>query len=228
MVAGQHNELQKHTCIKPMNISQTTVESHRETTRELDDARARYRDEIIPKPAIRIMDGETARLAASNLASRALKVGDSAPDFKLPDVHGELVQLHSLLRGGPVVVVFYRGGWCPYCNLHLRGFQRRLAQIRELGGQVVAISPQLPDNSLSTQEKNELAFPVLSDVGNKVARRFGIVFELRDDLVELYRNFGHALEEANGNSGKRELPFPGTFLIDGNGTIRLAHVDVDY
>jgi len=93
---------------------------------------------------------------------------------------------------------------------------------------VVAISPQLPDNSLSTQEKNELAFPVLSDVGNNVARRFGIVFELSDDLVELYRNFGYPLEEANGSSGRRELPFPGTFLIDGNGTIRLAHVDVDY
>jgi len=105
---------------------------------------------------------------------------------------------------------------------------RRLAELRELGAQIVAISPQLPDNSLSTREKNDLAFPVLSDVGNKVARRFGIVFELSDDLVELYRNFGHALEEANGNSGKRELPFPGTFLIDGNGTIRLAHVYVDY
>ncbi len=104
---------------------------------------------------------------------------------------------------------------------------RRLAELRELGAQIVAISPQLPDNSLSTREKNDLAFPVLSDVGNKVARRFGIVFELSDDLVELYRNFGHPLEEANGNSGKRELPFPGTFLIDGNGTIRLAHVDVD-
>jgi len=211
-----------------MNISQTTVENHRETTRELDDARARYRDEIIPKPAIRIMDGETARLAASNLASRALKVGDSAPDFKLPDVHGELVQLHSLLRGGPVVVVFYRGGWCPYCNLHLRGFQRRLTEIRELGAQVVAISPQLPDNSLSTQEKNQLAFAVLSDVGNNVAREFGIVFELSNDLLALYREFGHALEEANGESGNKELPLPATFLIDRNGIVRLAHVDVDY
>jgi peroxiredoxin len=126
------------------------------------------------------------------------------------------------------VVVFYRGDWCPYCNLHLRGFQRRLAQFRELGAQIVAISPQLPDNSLSTQEKNELAFPVLSDVGNKVARQFGIVFQLSDDLVKLYRQFGHALEDANGASGKRELPVPATFLIDGNGTIRLTHVDVDY
>jgi len=199
-----------------------------ETTRELDAARAKYRGQIIPKPALAIMDAETARLSASNLAGGALKMGDSAPDFILPDAHGEPVRLYSLLREGPVVVVFYRGGWCPYCNLHLRGFQRRHAQFRELGAQIVAISPQLPDNSLSTQEKNELAFPVLSDVGNKVARQFGIVFQLSDDLVKLYRQFGHALEDANGARGKRELPVPATFLIDGNGTIRLAHVDADY
>lgn len=199
-----------------------------ETTRELDAARAKYRGKIIPKTALAVMDAETARLAASNLASGALKMGDSAPDFILPDAQGEPARLYSLLRDGHVVVVFYQGGWCPYCNLHLRGFQRRLAQFRDLGAQVVAVSPQLPDNSLSTQEKNELAFPVLSDVGNKVARQFGIVFELSDDLVELYRQFGHALEDANGASGKRELPVPATFLIDGNGTVRLAHVDVDY
>jgi peroxiredoxin len=199
-----------------------------ETTRELDAARAKYRGQIIPKPALAIMDAETARLAASNLAAGALKVGDTAPDFILPDVHGEPVRLYSLLREGHVVVVFYRGGWCPYCNLHLRGFQRRLAEFHELGAQIVAISPQLPDNSLSTQEKNELAFPVLSDAGNKVARQFGIVFELSDDLVELYRRFGHSLEDANGASGKRELPVPATFLIDGNRTIRLAHEDIDY
>ena len=97
-----------------------------------------------------------------------------------------------------------------------------------MGAQVVAISPQLPDNSLSTQEKNELAFPVLSDVGNKIGRKFGIVFKLSKGLLDLYRTFEHALEDANGASGKAELPVPATFLIDGNGTIRLAHVDVDY
>lgn len=200
-----------------------------ETTREMEAARAHYRGKIIPKPALWVMDAETARLAASNLASRALKAGDAAPDFLLPDAHGNPVRLYSLLRDRQhVAVVFYRGGWCPYCNLHLRGFQRRLPELRDLGAQIVAISPQLPDNSLSTQEKNELAFPVLSDVGNNVARQFGIVFELSDDLVELYRKFGHPLDEANGEGGKGELPVPGTFLIDGNGTIRLAHVDVDY
>jgi peroxiredoxin len=127
-----------------------------------------------------------------------------------------------------VVVVFYRGGWCPYCNLHLRGFQRRLQEFRELGAKIVAISPQLPDNSLSTKEKDELEFPVLSDVGNKVARQFGIVFELSDELVALYRQLGHALEDFNGTAGKSELPVPATFLVDQSGMIRLAHVDVDY
>lgn len=199
-----------------------------QTTLELKAARAKYRGQLTPKPALAVMDAETSRLAASNLVSRALNIGDTVPDFILPDAHGEPIRLRGLLNRGPVVIIFYRGGWCPYCNLHLRGFQRRLQEFRDLGAQVVAISPQLPDNSLSTQEKDDLAFPVLSDVGNKVARQFGIVFELNDKLLELYRQFGHALEDFNGPDGKRELPVPATFLVDGNGTIRLAHVDVDY
>ena len=199
-----------------------------QTTREMKATREKYRGQIIPQPALAIMDAETSRLAASGLAARALKVGAAAPDFILPDAQGGPVRLRALLDQGPVVVVFYRGGWCPYCNLHLRGFQSRLPTFRELGATVVAISPQLPDNSLSTREKNDLAFPVLSDVGNKVARQFGIVFELSDRLAELYRQFGHALEDFNGADGNRELPVPATFLLDGKGAIRLAHVDVDY
>ena len=98
------------------------MNSH-ETARELDAARGKYRRKIIPTPALAIMDAETARLAASNLAGGVLNMGDPAPDFILPDAHGEPLRLYSLLRGGHVVVVFYRGGWCPYGNLHLRGFQ---------------------------------------------------------------------------------------------------------
>jgi peroxiredoxin len=146
----------------------------------------------------------------------------------VPDpAHGEPVRLYSVLANEFVVLVFYRGGWCPYCNLHLRGFQRRLAQFHQLGAQVLAISPLLPDNSLSTQEKNALVFPMLGDVGNKLARQFGLVFELSNQLIELYRQFGHPMEIANGPAGRKELPVPGTFLIDRNGTSRLAHVDVD-
>jgi peroxiredoxin len=198
-----------------------------QTTRELNAARAKYRGEIIPKPALTIMDAVTSRLAASNLAARAHKIGDAAPDFILPDVQGEPVRLRALLDQGPVVVVFYRGRWNPYCNLHLLGFQRVLPRLKEMGAQVVAISPQLPDNSLATRENDELAFPVLSDVSDKVAHQFGIVFEFSDKLLEWYRQFGHPVEDANGEVGKRELPVPATFFVDRKGIIRLAHVDVD-
>jgi peroxiredoxin len=198
------------------------------TTQELDAARAKYRGEIIFAPALAVIDAEIEVLRVSGLEDRALKPGHVAPDFMLPDPKGRLVRLHSLLSQGPVVLVFYRGGWCPYCNLHLRGFQRALPELKKFGAQVVAVSPQLPDNSLSTQEKDQLTFPLLSDVGNKVARRFGVVFQLGDQLQELYRRFGHPLDLFNGPDGEQHLPLPATFLIDRKGRIRLAHVDADY
>jgi peroxiredoxin len=198
------------------------------TTQELDSLRAKYRGEIIPGPTLSVMDAETEVLRASGLEDRALKPGRLAPDFMLPDPKGRLVRLHSLLSQGPVVLVFYRGGWCPYCNLHLRGFQRALPKLKKFGAQVVAVSPQLPDYSLTTQAKAQLTFPVLSDVGNKVASRFGVVFQLSEELQELYRRFGHPLDLFNGPDGEQHLPVPGTFLIDRKGRIRLTHVDADY
>lgn len=198
------------------------------TTEELETARHYYRNERIPRPALAIMDAETERLARERVVDRALQPQDAAPDFILPDAQGIPVRLHSLLRKGPVVVAFYRGGWCPYCNLHLRGFQRVLPQLHALGAQILAISPQLPDHSLTTREKNALEFPVLSDVGNKVAHQFGVSFRLSDTLLKLYSDFGHPLLDSNGTDGAFELPIPATFLIGSNGLIRLAHVDVDY
>jgi peroxiredoxin len=198
------------------------------TTQELDAVRAKYRGEIIPGGALSVMDAETEALRVSGIGRRALHAGAVAPDFMLPDAQGRCVRLQSLLRQGPVVLVFYRGSWCPYCNLHLRGFQRALPEFQKFGAQIVAISPQLPDNSLSTREKDELTFTVLSDVGNKVATNFGIVFQIGESVRELYRQFGHPLDLFNGPDGAQHLPVPATFLIDGKGVIRLAHVDVDY
>jgi len=157
-----------------------------------------------------------------------VKVGDFAPDFILPDTDGNAVRLYSMLRAGHLVVVFYRGSWCPYCDLHLRGFQRRLAELRELGAQVVAISPDVADDLLSAQIRSQLALPVLSDEGDKVIRQFGLIVEGNNDLFELYRLFGHRLEHSNGHSGKKDLPVAGTFLISNKGIIHLAHVDVDH
>jgi peroxiredoxin len=128
-----------------------------------------------------------------------------------------------LLKQGPVVLTFYRGDWCPYCNLQLRAYQAILPRIRELGANLVAISPQTPDNSLSTAEKKGLTFPVLSDGGNAVARRYGLVFSLSETL----RTTGANLPSFNGDDSW-DLPMPGTFVIAPDGTVRLAFVDADW
>lgn len=203
------------------------MNSH-QTTKELDEIRTYHREERLPKPALAVLDAETDRLRSENLADRALKPGAPAPDFILPDTQGNPVRLHGLLRNGPVVVVFYRGGWCPYCNIHLRGFQRALPELRKLGAQLVAISPQLPDESLSTQQKDELEYPVLSDVGNKVGHKFGVAFRLSDPHLELLVDFDNPLEASNGKEGAFEMPMPATFVVDTTGIIRFAGVEVDY
>jgi peroxiredoxin len=174
------------------------------------------------------MDRATSELVRSGLRSGAIKEGEHIDDFILGDARGEPVRLQQLLEAGPVVVAFYRGGWCPYCNIGLRGLQRVLAEIKALGASMIAISPQLPDNSLSTQEKNSLSFPVLSDIGNVIARRFGIAFRLPDELLETYEGFNHGLEKKYGKEGALELPMPASFVLDKKGAVRLAFVDEDY
>lgn len=154
-------------------------------------------------------------------------VGAHAPDFTLPDSTGEHVSLSSLLSRGPVVLAFYRGGWCPHCSTELRAYQARLAEISSLGAALVAVSPQTPDNSLSTREKLELAFPVLSDTGNVVARSYGLVFSLPEELREIYAGFGLDLPTANGDDSF-ELPLPATYVIDTEGAVVWRHVDADY
>lgn len=167
-------------------------------------------------------------LVASGLSASALREGDVAPDFALPDTHGHVLALKTLLDRGPVVISFYRGGWCPFCNLELRGLQRVLPTIVQVGASLVAISPQLPDNSLSTEEKNQLTFPVLSDIGNIVAKRFGIVFTLPTALVHANRTMGRDLVEINGEAGAAQLPMPATFVLDKSGVIRLVFVEEDW
>jgi peroxiredoxin len=138
------------------------------------------------------------------------------------------VRLYTELKRGPVVLVFYRGGWCVYCKIHLRGFQKALPEFKAAGARVLAISPQLPDQSLTTREQDKLAFPVLSDVGLHTTRAFGVAFELPKRLLDLYADFGHPLETFNGVEGSKELPMPATFLIGADRIIAYAHVEADY
>ena len=181
----------------------------------------------IPVEVRATMVEATQQLADSGLVENALKVGDKAPLFDLENETGKKVALADLLADGPVVLVFYRGGWCPYCNLELRAYQRELDAIKAAGATLVAISPEKPDNSLTAVEKNELAFNVLSDTGLGVAAAYGLAFDLPDKLIPIYENFGIDLPNGNADTGWR-LPIPGTYVIDTDGTIQLAHADVDY
>ena len=189
-----------------------------------------FRSELMAKASPEIRDAmkrADSELAAAGITSHALKAGDRAPDFRLPEVRGGSVQLKGLLAKGPVVVSFYRGGWCPYCNLELRALQGALPEITQLGAELVAISPQTPDEGLSTAEKNNLAFAVLSDIGSLTAKAYGIAFDLADELRPIYNRFGHALPDINGDDSW-VLPIPATYVIDKDGIVVLAFVDVDY
>lgn len=181
----------------------------------------------MPKDIFDLMAKTTDTLVATGIANDALTVGDDAPDFSLPNVTGELITLAELLAHGPVVLSFYRGGWCPYCNFELRAFQNVLPEIQQLGGQLVAISPQTPDNSLSTQEKNELGYAVLADVGNKVTNDYGLVFSLDKRLRPVYEKFGLDIPAINGDD-TFTLPMPATYIIGQDGKIVYAFVAEDY
>jgi peroxiredoxin len=163
----------------------------------------------------------------SGLARTALTVGDQAPAFSLPNAVGETVSLAALLAHGPVIISFYRGGWCPYCNLELRALQARLGDVREAGGELVAISPEHPDSSLDTAEKNSLEFPVLSDVGNVVARQFGLVHAINPEWVRYQLSVGVDVAARNA-SAVAEVPLPATYVVRQDGTITFAVVDADY
>jgi peroxiredoxin len=180
-----------------------------------------------PEGRVALYESKIAELRASSLFDGAIRTGERVPDFRLPSAKGKSVSLRDELGLGPVVVTFYRGGWCPYCNIQLKAYQEILPQVQSYGAKLIAISPELPDQSLTTAEKNALAFDVLSDLGNGVARSFGIVFTLPEELRAAMAANGKALPGINGDESW-ELPVPATFVIDKNRTAALAHIDVDY
>lgn len=193
---------------------------------QLADYQAGFKARVAPQ-RVALMEDATAALRATGIEGRALKVGDSVPALVLPDASGRAFDLRAAWQRGPLVIVFYRGGWCPYCNLELRAWQQRLDALEAQGATLVAISPQTPDNSLSTAEKNALAFPVLSDSELDAAHAFGIGFTLPPELVNLYASVGNDLPVLNGN-GQWVLPIPATYVVDRDGVICFAHVDADY
>ena len=180
-----------------------------------------------PEEIKAIMAQATTDLINSKIAEQSLNVGDIVPNFTLPNAVGKTVEWQKLLGQGAIVISFYRGGWCPYCNLELRALQQYLPEIEAQGAILVAISPETPDNSLSTREKNELTFEVLSDRGNQVARKFGLVFTLAPELRPIYDNFGIDISAYNGDSSF-ELPIPATYVVAPDGKIIHGFVNADY
>jgi peroxiredoxin len=165
--------------------------------------------------------------ARSGLAEGAVSVGDDLPRIALPDVHGVLVDVNRLLESGPVVISFYRGGWCPYCNLELRALQQNLGTIQELGASLVAIGPELPPRAAATGATNALTFPLLIDRDNRVARSFRLVHPIDAQVVSYQQRNGNNVAAFNG-SDVAEVPLPATYVADRNGVISYAFVEADY
>jgi peroxiredoxin len=176
---------------------------------------------------LQAMRRATDELIASGQAQRAKKAGDTAPDFTLNDPEGKPVSSRELLARGPLVLSFYRGVWCPYCNLELQALQAALSDITARGANLVAISPQTAANSRKSQRDNKLTFPILSDVRSEVAHAFGIRFKLPDYLAEFYKERGNNLPMINDDPSW-VLPMPARYVIGTDGIIAYSEVNPDY
>lgn len=166
-------------------------------------------------------------ILSSDFGDKALSEGDKAEDFSLPNAKGEATQLTKLLEQGPIVLNFYRGGWCPFCNLEFKSLHDILPQIKELGANLIGISPELPDNSLDTIDKHQLQFEVLTDVGNIIARQYGIIMDVPEFMRPVYLEWGIDLPKTNGDD-TWELPIPATYIIGSDGNIISSYINKNY
>jgi len=183
--------------------------------------------EVAPKEISSVIGKSTADFVASFDPKKAIQVGDKLPAFKLIDATGKEVDSADLIPNGPLLINFYRGNWCPFCNIALKGFQDKLEEIKAKGATFVAISPELPDTSLSTTEKHALKFPVLSDAGNVFAKKLGILYQQTPDMVSTLGKIDIDLKARNGDDSG-VVPVPAVLLVDKTGTVRNTFIDADY
>ncbi|MGB0166522.1 MAG: peroxiredoxin-like family protein [Luteibaculum sp.] len=178
-------------------------------------------ENMLPTQVLEVFSKDAAKLEKKHASILKLTEGETAPNFTLSNALGESINLSSLLKKGKVVLTFYRGTWCPYCNLQLNQYQQALEEIHALGAELVGVSPQTPDESLSMQEKNNLQFQVLSDNGNLVTRKFTTVFKNGHEPIEAMKSLGidfsaHYADDSN------EIPVPAVFIIEQDGKISFA------
>lgn len=194
---------------------------------EIDAKKTAGRKNAAPEKLADYAAGTDA-IRKAKVVEGAKKKGDNAPDFTLTETKGGTLTLSEELKKGPVVLTWYRGSWCPYCNIQLAAYQRILPHIEELGAQLIAVSPELPDKSLSTKEKNDLRFPVLTDLNLKVAERYGLVFKLTDEVAGHYNKFFSMADYNGADSASNELPIAATYVIDQTGKIVYSFLDEEY
>ncbi len=206
--------------ISPKEVYQMSLST------KLEDYKAGFRQKA-PKDVQAVMANATQVLADTGIVEKAPKKGDKLTSFSLPNHNGKAQTLESLLTKGPAVITFYRGGWCPYCNLELQAYQAVLDDIQAAGATLIAITPELPDSSLSTIEKNNLKFEVLTDENSDYARSIGLVHSLAEELRPIYTSFGIHVEAHNG-TGQFDLPLAATYVVAQDGTIINSFVDADY
>jgi peroxiredoxin len=193
---------------------------------QLEELTAKLRS-LVPAERLATIDRAVAELKASGLAEHALKAGDQAPDFALPDGDGTPWRSEDLLRHGPLVIIFYRGRWCAYCNAQLAALQQVHKEIASAGASLVAISPQTQKHSYMTRDMHRLRFPVLSDAGNQVARQFGLVYRLSAEMQAMYESIFTKLPGYNGDPSW-ELPLAAAYLIQPDGTISFVQINEDW
>ena len=183
--------------------------------------------ESAPAEMVTAFEQGVKDVAAAEVMKTAKRAGEKAPMFVLPDGNGDTVALADLLADGPVVVMWYRGGWCPYCNMQLNAMQDALPYFDEANATLLAISPEIPDSAMSTQEQNALGFVVLSDVGNVAAEQYGVAYELP---IVVHEKFSGRLDLGAYNTAEyaTELPLAVTYIIDTDSTITWAFIDPDY
>jgi peroxiredoxin len=198
------------------------------TIREQSDQLKATAAEHLPTQVLDVFDRSIVDFLDLGIPADSIKVGDVLEPFTLDDATGRPVSLDQIVQNGPAVIVFYRGGWCPYCNLALRTYQQELLpQLTAFGARLVAISPQPPDQSLSTVEKAGLEFSVLSDPGSRLADRFGIAFEQAEDVLAAQRELGLDLAKVNAEGAVR-LPRPTVLVVDPDRIVRFVDVQPDY
>ncbi len=194
---------------------------------KLDAFRFEFDNNLAPPAAVAVLHRATDELVASGAQNRALKVGEVAPEFLLPDPDGHMVSSKTLLEYGPLVVTFYRGAWCPFCNLDLSALEQARPEIEARGATLVAISQQTAPNSRKSQRQNGLGFPILGDHGGDVATQFGLRWTLPDYLRDVQKALGADLTQFNGEDSWT-LPMPARYIIAQDGTIAYAEVNADY